>query len=165
MNSKLKGVFPPVEIYVDGSATFGGSPNPKRGMKGDTYCSYVVTLNGVILEEECIPLGKGTINQAEYAAVIYALSRAKELGCQEVSVFSDSSVIVMIVNKREDIKSSKIVGANEWTEKLHPFIDKHFKRCKVEWIPRRENKLAHGVIARYQKESIVTGLIDLAETS
>ena len=144
-------------IYVDGSACFEGTPNPKKGYKANTYAGYIIFKGNEFIEEYCETLGRGTINQAEYAAVILALHRARELGARNITILTDASVVAHIVNRRDKIKKSKIKGANEWTPKVHTFIDREFDKCKVKWISRKGNK-AHAVIVRFKAEAIKVGV-------
>lgn len=116
--------------------------------------------DGKFFEERCFALGKGSCNEAEYAAIIIALYNAKELGARNVEVYTDSFIVCHIINRRHVIKNSQIRGANEWTPKIHDFIDKNFDYFSIEWF-KRSNNLADRVIDRHKKTSQQTGVLDL----
>jgi ribonuclease HI len=56
------------------------------------------------------PLGRRTNNVAEYAAVVLALRRARDLGAREVDLRLDSKLIVEQLNGRWRVKDAKLAG-------------------------------------------------------
>ncbi len=72
--------------------TDGGS----RGNPGPSGIGVVIedAKTGEVLEEHAKFLGRTTNNQAEYQAVILALSRAVALGAKEMEIVADSELLI-----------------------------------------------------------------------
>ncbi len=72
--------------------TDGGS----RGNPGPSGIGVVIedAQTGEVLEEHAKFLGRTTNNQAEYQAVILALSRAVALGAREIEIVADSELLI-----------------------------------------------------------------------
>lgn len=72
--------------------TDGGS----RGNPGPSGIGVVIedAKTGEVLEEHARFLGRTTNNQAEYQAVILALSRAVALGAKEMEIVADSELLI-----------------------------------------------------------------------
>ncbi len=72
--------------------TDGGS----RGNPGPSGIGVVIedAKTGQVLEEHAKFLGRTTNNQAEYQAVILALSRAVALGAKEIEIVADSELLI-----------------------------------------------------------------------
>jgi ribonuclease HI len=72
-------------------STDGGA----RGNPGPAAYGYVLEADdGTILDARGAPIGVATNNVAEYRALIEGLRRAVELGVNELTVVSDSELIV-----------------------------------------------------------------------
>jgi ribonuclease HI len=90
------------------------------------------------VEELFEPLGSTTNNVAEYRALLLALTRAAELGADDVELFSDSRLLVEQVNGRFRIKA----------EHLKPLLSeavtraKRFRRFSIAHIRREQNSKA-----------------------
>lgn len=104
-----------MEIYVDGSG-FG-----KYGFVTDNTVK--------IFHKENI-----TNNQAEYLAIIVALDFVKE---KNVTIFSDSQLIVNQLNHKFHIKDDKL---RELALKVWNLIESKGLNVVFKWIPRTENK-------------------------
>lgn len=72
-------------IYTDGAS---------RGNPGPAAAAFVFVQNGVKILEQSFYLEQQTNNQAEYHAIIKALSEAKVLTKKPVTVFSDSELVI-----------------------------------------------------------------------
>ena len=89
-------------------------------------------------EEIFEPLGSTTNNVAEYRALLLALTRAEELGADEVEIRSDSRLMVEQVNGKFRIKA----------EHLKPLMAeavtraKRFRRFSLTHIARERNTQA-----------------------
>ena len=89
-------------------------------------------------EELFEPLGSTTNNVAEYRALLLALTRAEELGADEVEIRSDSRLLVEQVNGNFRVKA----------EHLKPLLSeavqraKRFRRFSLTHIGREQNKKA-----------------------
>ena len=104
-----------MEIYVDGSGL------GKYGfVSGNTV---------KVFHKENI-----TNNEAEYLAVIEALSFAKE---KKIMVFSDSQLMVNQLNHKFHIKDDKL---RELALKVWNLIETKELNVVFKWIPRKENK-------------------------
>lgn len=111
---------------------------------GDTeaYIGVVITDKdtGEILCEHGQAIGKATVNEAEYSAVLFALYWAVENEADRLEVKSDSLLIVNQINGKWKVtKNGKNLGdyldeAKEAREGLLSF--------KISWIPREENVVA-----------------------
>ncbi len=83
-------------VHIDGAA---------RGNPGPAAYALVLRRPGFPDVEESDTLGKATNNVAEYTALVRALERAIELGVQNLSVFSDSELIVKQMNGEYRVKN------------------------------------------------------------
>lgn len=75
-----------ITCYTDGAS---------RGNPGPAAAGFVLLdSDGRFLEKNAVFLGKKTNNEAEYHAVINALSAAKKHGAHRVCIFSDSQLVI-----------------------------------------------------------------------
>jgi len=89
-----------VIIYTDGGS---------RGNPGPAAAAFILKEPaGNVLEARGFFLGEATNNVAEYTAVIRALEAAKAVGARQLSVFSDSELLVRQLNGRYKVKSPQI---------------------------------------------------------
>ena len=119
-----------IKVFVDGAS---------RGNPGPAGVGVVLTdCEDNLLIEDSRFLGERTNNQAEYEALIFGLSRVKEINPQSVKVFSDSELMVKQMSGEYRVKN----------EMLKPLFKEAADLCdtlsKVEivQIPREENKRA-----------------------
>ncbi len=119
-----------IRIYVDGAA---------RGNPGPAGAGVVIMDdNGIVIDEGSCYLGERTNNQAEYAALIVGLSKARSINPESVTIFSDSQLLVKQMRGEFRVKN----------EKLRPLFEEAVSildsLSKVEFvhIPRNENKRA-----------------------
>jgi ribonuclease HI len=116
--------------FIDGAAR--GNPGPAGAGV------YVPARDARPEEEHFEPLGRTTNNVAEYRALLLALTRAEEVGADEVEIRSDSLLLVEQVNGRFKIKA----------DHLKPLVAeavlraKRFRRFTLRHVPREENKRA-----------------------
>jgi ribonuclease HI len=119
-----------IEVYTDGRA----EPNPGLGTYG-----YVVYENGRRVRSEHGLAGLGvTNNYAEYFCLIKALERLAPRRDEEITVFSDSTLLVNQMNGRWKFKrgaySEKYLEAKE--------LAARFSRLRFVWVPREKNSEA-----------------------
>jgi ribonuclease HI len=114
-------------IYTDGGA---------RGNPGPAAIGAVLTdEQGKVVAEISQCIGEATNNQAEYRAVIAALSKAKELGAGEMDFFLDSELVVKQLKREYKVKN----------EDLAPlFLQVHnlvvgFKKVSFQHVRREQN--------------------------
>jgi len=123
-----------VEIYTDGGS---------RGNPGQSAIGFLIYgPEKEILEQfsECI--GIKTNNYAEYYAIIKALDAAKKYGCEEVVVYTDSSLAYNQISGFWKIKDEQI-------KKMVIQIKKeilNFTIFKIFHIPREKNKEADRLV-------------------
>ena len=79
-------------IWCDGSA--GKKAATGRVKRGPAGAGYVVMLSDGTREARSDPLGRRTNNEAEYEAVLRALTLGLELGATHAHVYSDSRTVV-----------------------------------------------------------------------
>lgn len=116
--------------YIDGAA---------RGNPGPAGAGVYVEPEGDRPAEELFEgLGHQTNNVAEYSALLLALTRATELGADDVEVRSDSRLLVEQVNGNFKVKAAH----------LKPMVAdalvraKRFRRFRLLHVPREQNKKA-----------------------
>jgi len=121
-------------IYTDGGAR--GNPGPAG-------------IGAVILDEQGNTvakisqyIGQATNNQAEYRALIVALTKAKELGAAEVGVFLDSELVVKQLNREYRVKDKDL--APLFVQVYN--ISLGFKKIIFKHIRREKNELADKLV-------------------
>ena len=86
--------------YIDGGS---------RGNPGPAAAAYVLNdSSGAQLEAKAFFLGRATNNVAEYTSLIKALEAAAQKGSEQLSVFSDSELLVRQINGQYKVKSEQI---------------------------------------------------------
>jgi len=120
----------PFLAYIDGAA---------RGNPGPAGAGVYVEPDGDRPAEELFEgLGNQTNNVAEYRALLLALTRASELGAEDVEIRSDSRLLVEQVNGNFKVKAAH----------LKPIVAdaliraKKFRRFHLIHVPREQNKKA-----------------------
>ncbi|XP_010496968.1 PREDICTED: uncharacterized protein LOC104773993 [Camelina sativa] len=116
------------KLYVDGSSNIRGTGLGLVLMSptGDT-ASRAVRCNF-----------RATNNEAEYEALIAGLTLARELGAQNLEVFSDSQ---LVVNQTQGDYQAKDSSMARYLSVVKELI-KAFGSCKISQIPREENNHA-----------------------
>lgn len=117
----------------------GGS----RGNPGPAASAFVLTdPHGKLLQGKAFFLGKATNNFAEYTGIHKALGAAKSLGARQITVYSDSELLVRQINGQYKVKS----------EQIRPLFDQaiamlaEFESWQVRHIFREDNKKADGLV-------------------
>lgn len=121
-------------IYTDGGAR--GNPGPAG------IGAVLFDEKNDLLAEISEYIGETTNNQAEYKAVIAAISKAEELGGEELDFFLDSELIVEQLNLRYKVKNE---GLAPLFVKVFNGAQK-FKKVTYTHIPREKNKLADKLV-------------------
>ncbi len=115
-------------IYIDGGSR--GNPGPAGA--------------GIIIETNIknynfsIPLGQQTNNYAEYEALLFALKKAGKLKLVNLTIYSDSELLVNQMKGIYKVKSHNLINSYEKAKKL----SLNFKNIKFIHIPREKNKEA-----------------------
>lgn len=123
-------------IYTDGGAR--GNPGP-AGIGVVVYDEHKKKL-----AEYGEYIGEATNNQAEYKAVILALSKAKELGGVEIDFFLDSELVVRQLTGEYRVKDKDLASlfVKIWN------ATQHFKKITYRHVFRADNKQADLMVNR-----------------
>lgn len=120
-----------LRLYVDGSS-LGNTGSAGIGV---VACDE----RGKIIATHKLSLLTATNNEAEYLAVIEALKLARRLGANEVTLFSDSQLVVQQLKGNYKVKSPKL-------QRLHKealSLAQSFRQFNIVHIPRKSNELAN----------------------
>ena len=116
--------------YTDGAS---------RGNPGPAAAGFILNNpEGNQLQAKAFFLGKTTNNIAEYTALTKALEAAREIDAKELTVFSDSELLVRQINGKYKVKSEHIRPLFQQAIKLL----NEFERYKIQYVPREKNKEA-----------------------
>jgi len=119
--------------------TDGGS----RGNPGPAAAAFILAdMAGNKLLARASLLGKTTNNAAEYTAVCNAIEAAREIGAKELTVFSDSELIVKQINGQYRVKSDAI---RPFFETAVGLLDE-FENWKFYHVTRDKNKPADELV-------------------
>jgi ribonuclease HI len=119
-----------IEVYTDGRA----EPNPGLGTYG-----YVIYRDGKRVHSKGGVVGNEvTNNYAEYFCLVKALEHVKAHLDDEITVFSDSTLLVNQMNGKWKFKSGTYVEEYLRAKELA----RSFSKLRFEWIPRERNSEA-----------------------
>jgi len=123
-----------VIAYIDGGS---------RGNPGPAAAAFVLTdANGRRLAARACVLGKTTNNVAEYTALLRALEAASRLGATDVSIFSDSELLVRQLTGLYKVKSDLIRPLYERVNDARM----QFERFAIRHVMREQNKEADRLV-------------------
>ncbi len=123
-----------IKVFIDGGA---------RGNPGPAACGVVVyDENGKIIKKVGELLGSETNNQAEYHGLIAGLILVKDLGAENVEIFSDSELLVKQMRGEYKVKDAHLKPL----ALVARFLIKTFKRVTFFAIPREKNKAADKLV-------------------
>ncbi len=120
-----------------------GKPEPKRvvlntdgasrGNPGPAGAGWVLsTPDGTVLQRGAAFLGRRTNNEAEYEAVIRGITAALELGASELSLRSDSELLIKQINGDYQVRNDRIAvlhgKVRELMRRLRRVDAKHVRR-------------------------------------
>ncbi len=120
--------------YIDGASR--GNPGPAAA--GFTLADSA----GTQLQAKAFFLGRATNNIAEYTSFVKALEAAKQIGAEQLMVFSDSELLVRQINGQYKVKSEQIRPLFRQAVNLLG----EFKTWKVRHITREKNKEADKLV-------------------
>jgi ribonuclease HI len=107
-----------------------------RGNAGTGACAAVIFLENGRVEEYAVRLTPLTNNEAEYKGVILAIEKAIELGVTDLTIFSDSQLVVRQLNgiyKTENVSLAHLMA--EAIRLAH-----QLGKIAIEWVPRTKTK-------------------------
>jgi formyltetrahydrofolate-dependent phosphoribosylglycinamide formyltransferase len=120
--------------HIDG----GSRGNPGPAAAGFTLADSA----GTQLVGKGFFLGQATNNIAEYTSFLKALEASKQTGAEQLTVFSDSELLVRQVNGQYKVKSENI---RPLFQKAVDLLDS-FASWQVYHIPREQNKQADKLV-------------------
>jgi len=120
--------------YIDGASR--GNPGPAAA--GFTLADSA----GTQLQAKAFFLGQATNNVAEYTSFVKALEAAKQIGAEQLMVFSDSELLVRQINGQYKVRSEQIRPLFRQAVNLLG----EFKTWKVRHIAREKNKEADKLV-------------------
>lgn len=119
--------------------TDGGS----RGNPGPAAAGFVIDdADGQRVQAKAFFLGNSTNNVAEYTALVKALEAVRDMGGRQLTVFTDSELMVRQMEGRYKVKS----------ELIRPLFDRagvllrHFESCAIIHVRREKNKDADRLV-------------------
>jgi ribonuclease HI len=119
-----------VIIYTDGAARGNPGPAAIGAVIKDEAGNTIATISR--------RLGATTNNQAEYQAIIAALAKASVIGARQVTLYSDSELVVKQINGQYKIKHTALRPLYQEVVKLAGTL----ASLKIAYIPRERNREA-----------------------
>lgn len=111
-----------------------------RGNPGPAGIGIVLeSLDGGIVDELAEYIGHATNNVAEYNALIRGLEEAAKHGAMEVTVFSDSELLVRQMNGEYRIKNE---GLKPLFMQATELARTRFGKFTITYVPREQNRRA-----------------------
>ena len=118
------------EAYIDGAS---------HGNPGPAGVGVVVFDGGTHpVWQLAKPIGETTNNVAEYVALIYVLQEALRCGWTDLTVKSDSELLVRQMNGQYKVRDARLRIFHD----LARHLTQGLNRCVIEHVPRTENVLA-----------------------
>jgi formyltetrahydrofolate-dependent phosphoribosylglycinamide formyltransferase len=131
---KMKDVKNELIAYIDGAS---------RGNPGPAAAGFILTDSaGNQIQVKAFFLGQATNNVAEYTAIVKALEAIKQFGAKQITVYSDSELLVKQLNGEYKLKSEQIRPL------FRQAIDllSEFENCNIQHITRDKNKEADKIV-------------------
>lgn len=104
----------------------------------------ILLKNGKKVREIGRRLNVGTNNIAEWRALIEGLKVAKDMGCRELVVKGDSTLIIKQITGSYQVKSKHLIPLFDEARKL----SRHFEKITFRWITREQNALSDALSNR-----------------
>ncbi len=121
------------DMYIDGGAR--GNPGPAAG-------AYVIKVDGRAVKSAGRFIEHATNNVAEYTALVTGLQEARSLDIAELSIFSDSELLVRQITGKYKVKSESLIDLFQQAQSLLIGFD----RWQIRHIRRELNKEADAVV-------------------
>ena len=124
------------KLYTDGGS---------RGNPGESACAYAICkMDGTVVEKAGYYIGIATNNQAEYYGFKRGLERARELGIDKITLYSDSELVVNQMNGHYKVKNQELAPLNQEVKAL---VDS-FEKVTIVHVPRELNKITDNEVNR-----------------
>ena len=121
-------------IHVDGGAR--GNPGPAA------VGAVIADSGGQVVDELAERIGVATNNVAEYRAVLLAISRAAELGADEVELINDSELVAKQLTGAYKVKHPAM---KPLYEEARAGLAR-FGRWSIRSVPRAQNARADALV-------------------
>ena len=119
--------------------TDGGS----RGNPGPAAYGYVIEAeDGHVLAAHGEAIGRATNNVAEYRGLVAGMSKAAELGVEELEVVSDSELLVKQMQGDYRVKNEALRAL--WEEASD--LERQFRKVRYTAVRRAHNELADRLV-------------------
>jgi len=130
------------ETLFDGAprAFIANVDGASRGNPGPAAAGWVIrdASDGQVIIEEGLFLGKETNNRAEYFALLFAVEDAMLLGATELTIRSDSELLVRQMLGRYRVKNRDLKPLFQRVKRLSGY----FGAFHVEHVSREDNREA-----------------------
>ena len=133
-------------LFIDGAS---------RGNPGHAGIGIRIEADGEVLKEYCEYIGCTTNNVAEYSALIKGLEIAAQFRANQVTVFSDSELVVRQMNGTYKVKSEGLLSLYQTAQ----MQSRNFDGFQIQHVRREQNREAD----RLANQGIATK--DSADTS
>ncbi len=130
------------EIYIDGASH--GNPGP-----AGVGVVFMDPAGTGVAQQFSKYLGETTNNVAEYLALVYALQEAMRAGYAVLTVKTDSELLARQVNGQYRVRDAHLRLFYDLA--LH--LAQGFRQCRVQHVPRTENRLADRLAGQAVKHS------------
>lgn len=117
-------------IYIDGASR--GNPGP-AGVGVIIYDE-----KKKLVDELCEYIGRTTNNVAEYQALLIALERARSLGAETLTIYSDCELLVRQMAGEYRVKDKTL---KDFYQRARKNL-KNFRKVDIKYIARERNKKA-----------------------
>lgn len=120
--------------YIDGGS---------RGNPGPAAAAFILKdESGAQLQAKAFFLGRATNNVAEYTSLVKALEAAAQTGSEQLSIFSDSELLVKQINGQYKVKSEQIRPLFQQAVSLLG----RFNSWQIKHVTRDKNKQADSLV-------------------
>ncbi len=127
-----------IEVYVDGASA--GNPGPSGA-------GVFIKAEGSVIRSS-LPLGTLTNHEAEFEALIHALTLCIDKQFRTISVRTDSQLVSSAVDGRY-VKNK---GYQPYLIRCLALVDQ-FDLCFIKWIPSSKNKMADELARKAIKQN------------
>ncbi|MGG4495546.1 reverse transcriptase-like protein [Brevibacillus reuszeri] len=132
-------------------------------MSGFASIAYIIKSNdGTVIDQDVKKIGKASIHEAEYAAVIEILTKLQELGIKDVVVLSDDKLVINQLTGNWETVDEKLKHLHNEVLEKRDFFDS----IQFLWLPENENEAS--IISKEiltPKKGVFTGAISKLDES
>ncbi len=124
------------KLYTDGGS---------RGNPGESASAFAIcNMDGTVVEKAGQYIGIATNNQAEYYGFLRGLERARDLGIDKITLYSDSELVVNQMTGKYKVKNQELAPLHQDVRDLA----NSFGRVEFIHVPRELNKITDQEVNR-----------------